>query len=215
MSILEEVAAYVKDDVDKDELAGALKGYVKPEALTRDDLTGLIRQNKDFASLFDSEVNTRRDKGVDNFMEKKLPEILKEKEEEIRKKYNPEETPEQKRIRDLEQKIADNEKMQLTNLVKDQLSLVAKDKEFDSEIARKLAPLGDQAESLIDEILAWKNGILGETLKGQYVTKPPKTGGSISGLSTLTDSELYAAARDYPNQKAEVLAEIGRRTRPK
>ena len=160
MSLLDNISSYLKEDVNKEELAGALTGYIKPNELTKEDFKGLIKDSKDFASVFDSEVNTRRDTGVNNFMEKDLPKLLKEKEAAIRAELNPEETPEQKQVRELLEKVSAMESKEALSLYKDELSQKANELEFPAEIARKYANLGQGVEPLLSDFMEWHKSIV-------------------------------------------------------
>lgn len=215
MSLIDDIKAQGRDDSDWSAIEEQLGAYTNLSELTKDNIVETLRKVPNAISAFDSVHRTGIEKGVDNYKTGKMADEWKEKENAIRAEVNPKETPEQKRIRELEDKISNSEKVQLMNLVKDQLSAKAKELEFDSEIARKLAPLGDDAESIMQEILSWKDGILGDSLKDKFTTKTPKTGGKLGALSTLSDSEIYEAAKNHPDQKPAILEEIKRRTMPK
>ncbi len=215
MGLRDSLSAFIKDDINMDELEGALKGYVKPQELSKDDFKGIISSNKDFASLFDSEVNIRRDKGVDNFMDNKLPDILKEKEAAIRAEVNPTESEAAKVSREFNEYKAEVKRKEDLAIRKDELSIVSKelDPSFDTELAREIAGIGGD-EALIQKLIAWKNRLLEPSLKGQYSQKSPISGGKLNALSSMTDQELYAAVASHPEQKQAIIAEVQRRTRP-
>ncbi|MBW1853099.1 MAG: hypothetical protein JRJ00_00200 [Deltaproteobacteria bacterium] len=216
MGLMESLSAFIKEDINTEELEGALNGYVKPGELTKDDFKGIITNNKNFASLFDSEVNTRRDTGVNNFMENKLPGILQEKEAAIRAEVNPKESEAAKVSREFNEYKAEVARKENLAVLKDELSTKSRelDVDFDPEIARKIASLGGD-ESLLQDLIAWKNKLLSPNVKNRYSHEPPKVGGKLNALSTLSDSELYAAAASHPDQKPAILEEVRRRTMPK
>ncbi len=216
MGLRENLSAFIKDDINMDELEGALKGYIKPGELSKDDFKGIITNNKDFESLFDSEVNIRRDKGVDNFMDNKLPDILKEKEAAIRAEVNPKESEAAKVSREFNEYKTEVKRKEDLAILKDVLSSRSKelDGDFDTEIARDIAGIGGD-EALIQKLIAWKNRLLEPSLKGQYTKKSPLSGGKLNALSSMTDQELYAAVAIHPEQKQAIIAEVKRRTRPK
>lgn len=66
----------------------------------------LIKSDPDFKSEFDRQVSYAVDNHDKRFQEEKLPAILDAEREKLRKELNPEETAEQKRIRELEERIA-------------------------------------------------------------------------------------------------------------
>lgn len=216
MNLREIVESYAGEGADFSKLDEQLGAYTNLSELTKDNFIETLKKVPNAISAYDSVNRSSIETGITNFKTGKMLDEWKEKETTLRAELNPKETASDKRIRELEDKISNSEKLQLMNLMKDQLSVKAKEMEFDSEIARKLAPLGDEiAESLMKDILTWKDGILGDRLKSQYDTKPPKTGGKIGELSSLSDSDLNEAAKNFPNEKAAILDEIRRRTMPK
>lgn len=179
MALKDNLAAFLKEDANMEELEGALSGYIKPSELSKEDFTGLIKGSKEFASLFDSEVNTRRDTGVNNFMEKKLPEILKEKEEAIRAELNPKESEAAKVAREFkEYKQSVENKERLANL-KDELSNKAKELEFDPIKARDYAVYGDSAINKLESDVEWfkteLESRLSSEIKSKYSKEQPKS----------------------------------------
>jgi hypothetical protein len=66
----------------------------------------LIKSDPDFKSEFDRQVSYAVDNHDKRFQDEKLPTILEQEREKLRKELNPEETAEQKRIRELEERIA-------------------------------------------------------------------------------------------------------------
>ena len=179
-----------------------------------DDGLNLIKSNDTLKRAFDSMQSKAAASHDEKFNTEKLPNILKAEREKIRAELNPKETPEQKEIRELrewkESQIRESETVKM----QDDLSSKAPDLGFDAILSRRFAPLGDGAEALIQDIVAWKDGLLGSELKGRYKSTPPKSGKPLNGLTSMTDSELYAAAKDHPEMKDSILEEVKRRTTP-
>lgn len=158
---------------------------------SKTEALAFIERNDLFRSALDSETSIRVDNALERFKENKLPGIVKEEQEKIRKELNPEETEQDKRIRELEQKLeaADNEKLQSNT----KLTLREKAKQLAEETgvpydplrAERLYVYGDKAEEMLtDEINYLKGTIekeLSSKLKGQYINTAPKTGKTVSG----------------------------------
>ena len=214
MSLIDDIKAVAKEDADLSGIESQIGGYINSSDITTDNFIEIAKKHPKLLSAFDSQVSKRVESGVNNFKEKDMVALLKSREEEIRAEINPKETPAEKRIRELEAKIEAQENKEKMASMKDELSIKAKDKGFEPLLAREFAGL-ENADSLIDKVLEWHNGILGTAVKGRFDQTPPKGGGIEKGLSNMTDSELYAAAKADPANKAAIIEEVNRRMRPK
>ena len=213
--LIDKIKAIAKEDADLSEVEGLLGNYINATELTKDNFIDVAKKYPNLMSAHDSIVSRSVENGVNNFKEKGMLEILKEREEAIRSEIMPKETPAEKRIRELEAKIKANEDKEILLARQDELSIAAKDLGFEPLLARKLAKL-DNAEDVIKDVIEWHNGVLGTKLKGQYPANTPKSGVDISkGLSDMKDSELYAAAQADPANRAAIIEEVNRRMRPK
>jgi hypothetical protein len=213
MSLIDEVKSYFKEDVDIGDIETKLSKYEDLSVVSKDNIIDVFKKHPDAFSALDSVVGTRAEKRLETYKEKELPNEWKSREEAIRAELNPKETPAEKRIRELEAKIEAQENKEKLSARQDELSVKAKDLGFEPLLARKLAKLED-ADSVIQDVLDWHNGILGTKIKGQYDQKPPRSGGIEKGLSNMSNSELYAAAKADPANKAAILEEVNRRMRP-
>ena len=215
MSLIDEFKGLAKEDADLSEIESKLGSYINTSELTKDNFIDVAKQHPSLMSAFDSEVSKRVAKGVENFKERDMVELLKSREEEIRAEINPKETPEQKELREVREELASIRNEKKLTARQDELSIIAKDLGFEPILARRLASLPD-AEEVIKETIEWKNGVLGTQLKGQYPQNPPKTSAGIQkGLSNMSDSELYAAAKSNPANKAAIIEEVNRRMKPR
>lgn len=118
----------------------------------------LYKNDPDFHAEIDRMVNDRVDNHDKRFREEKLPSILEEERERIRKELNPEETAEQKRIRELEERIAkaDNEakKRELRDsLRKKALELGVTDIGLQPDDVEPFVAFGDEAPSVLESFL--------------------------------------------------------------
>lgn len=74
-----------------------------------------LAKHPEIKPLFDSAVTSAVNNHDRRFKEEKLPEILKQEREAIVKELNPEETPEQRKIRELTEKVDQGEKREKAN----------------------------------------------------------------------------------------------------
>ena len=133
-----------------------------------------IKSNDIFKSAFDSSVTS----AIKNYEDKHLPEKLKAHEEEIRKSLNPEETAEQKRIRELEEKISSQEKAEQRRSLEIDLRNKAKEYaekkglKYDVTRAERFAQFGDSAEQMlfdsIDYLESFSKDMMQGAIKGSY-----------------------------------------------
>jgi hypothetical protein len=182
---------WIKDNIKEGaSLAEAEKLYKEENPLqgieTIDQALELIKSNKTLQRALDSETSKRVDNALDRFQEEKLPNLLKEKEEILRKELNPEETPEQKRIRELEERIQLADQKEAMNKrkaeLRDKAKAYAQEKgiDFDPLMAEKFASFGDNAEneliSTIDYFDSYAKKAIDSTLKGAFKGKAPEGG---------------------------------------
>jgi len=115
----------------------------------------------------------------DKFMKEKYPELLKADREKYIKELNPEETPEQKKIRELSEKIEQAEFKEKQNMLKLALQDKAKEIGYPGDIGLFLSQ-GDKALETLEAyhtknteyLAAEREKILKELYKGN----PPKQG---------------------------------------
>lgn len=182
MSLNEDIAAIAKEGADLTGIEGQLKNYVNLAELPKEQVWDTIKAHPSLMSVFDSEVSKRVNTGVENFRNDKMPEYVskavKEREEALRKELAPEETPEQKRIRELEEKIEASERDKSVNTLKDELAAKGKELDFDSEKARDYYVYGENAMAKLESDAAWFkeeiNKRLDPKIKEKYKSGPPK-----------------------------------------
>ena len=154
---------------------------------SKEEALAFIEKTPYFKSALDSETSKRIENALNRFQEEKIPGLWKEREEELRKELSPEETPEQKRIRELEERIAAADKREQEEGLKSDLRAKAKEIGFDPLRAERYAVYGDNAakfmqedfesnkkaiETQIDKEI--KSRYKGETPKGEKPNDPDK-----------------------------------------
>lgn len=217
-----EKNAVLKDGASLDELESFAKDLDPLKNIkTKDEAYDFMLRNDAFKSALDYETQKRVENALNKFKDEKLPDILKSEGEKIRAEINPEETPEQKRIRELEDRIKKDDEERRVNQLKQALREKAKElaeKEkvpYDPLRAERFALFGEDADNMLtDDISYLKKSIeteLSSRLKGQYTEHVPKGNIANLNISSLSDAELYSLAKADPTRKAEILSEINRR----
>jgi len=179
MSFEDDLKAVVKDGADISGIMGQVEGMNPLNGLTKETAFDFIKGNQVLLSAFDSEVSKSVNSGVENFKNKGMVEILKQKEEALRKELNPEESEASKVAREFKEFKESVENEKKTSLLKDQLSAKAKELGFpDPMLIRDLAGLGENAEVFADKYIELFNTALNdklsEEIKGKYTKTAPK-----------------------------------------
>lgn len=140
------------------------------------------------------------------FEEEKLPEIRKALRDEVSKELNPEETPDQKRLRELEEQLRERESREKRYQLRDKLRGKAKEIGFDEELAERL--VGLQTEDHEAELTTFAerfqtavSQMAEAEVNKRWPDKSPKAPGSPSG----TINSLEGLPQDLtPVQYAEM-----------
>lgn len=145
---------------------------------SREKAAELIEKNKYLTAELDAETTKRVDNALEKFKEGKLPELIKSEREKIQKELNPGETAEQKRIRELSEKLDTMQKKEELENKKTALRLKAKELKYDPLKAERYAGFGDDAEKLLEndakEYETVINNRVNEIIKQKYGGKPPE-----------------------------------------
>lgn len=209
MDIFKELVAWAKANA-KDGVNVAEFEELVSKAAPPDDAkqaTEYIRAIPSLRSAFDAALNREFDRATEKYEKEKLPEKEKALRESIRKELNPDETPEQKRIRELEEKLGQKERAE--SIANRQTALRAKAKEYglDPEIAADYAQYGDDAENVLKRHAEWHkkelDAIKADTARTAFGNKTP-TGGGSSNLKSQADFFMLA-----PKERAEFMASGG------
>ncbi len=146
----------------------------------------IVKMAQSFADAEISRIVEKHDlEYARRFNEEKLPKMLEEERQKIRQELNPEETPEQKRIRELEDRIAKADREREINERRAALRKKATDMGI-SEIGlsaddfEALAVLGDSADSMLESIVtktksAWQESLDGK-IKEKFASAPAPEG---------------------------------------
>ncbi len=202
MSLIDDIKAVAKEGADLQGIEGQISGLNPLSALqTKEEGFELIKSNPFLMSAFDSEMSKGVNTGVDNFKAKGMLEIIKAKEEAIRAEINPKETPEQKEIRELKDRLNSSDKEKALNTLQDELSIKAKEIGFDPILAREYSVYGDietasaGMESMENYIQSRIKTELEAKLKGQYTKGQPQTSTALPADIDTRIMEARAAGQ--------------------
>ena len=151
------------------------------EAVARTYVKADVDEIKKNISLFDRLTTGPIQTREKNLREIEFPKLLEAEREKLRKELNPEETPEQKRLRELEKKLADKEEQEAVYLRKSQLR--EKYKDLAPDVAEKLFSLQDaDVDSVLEVVKALRAKVDELEKKGKYGNSAPVGGGSSKTL---------------------------------
>lgn len=99
--LLEWLKSNVKDDADMNEATQLVEAVteVTPERAAE------LAKDKEVRRIIDAEISRAVERHDERFREEKLPKLLDEERANIRKELNPEETPQDKAVRELTEKL--------------------------------------------------------------------------------------------------------------
>lgn len=185
-----------KDDANVEEGLQLVKDLDPLKNLdSREAVVDFMRRNDRFRSALDHEVQQAVESNSKRFAETKLPEILKTEREKLMKELNPEETPEQKQLRELQEKLAERDRKEARRELEAQLRTKAQEIGFDPVRAERYAAFGDEAMTALESDAQWFDEAMkskvDEAMKSRYSTTTPKGGNSPTG-KTVTRTELQA-----------------------
>lgn len=192
--IAEWIKANVKEGVNVDEGLQLVRDLDPLKNIdSREAAIDFMKRNDKFKSALDYEVQQAVETNSKKFSETKLPELIKAERQKIMQELNPEETPEQKRVRELEEKIAERDARDARRELEASLRTKAQELGFDPLRAERYAALGEGAMDALAQDVEWFNATmkakLDEAVKGRYKTDTPPGGGDPKGR-TMTRAEF-------------------------
>lgn len=99
---LQEIREYLKQNADNEEVKAFLAELKTPSL---DEIKQFLAEDEEGRKWLQAEKDRAVSKGIETWKQKTLPSILDEEREKIRKELNPEETPEQKELRELKEQF--------------------------------------------------------------------------------------------------------------
>jgi DNA integrity scanning protein DisA with diadenylate cyclase activity len=191
---VKEIVEYLTKNATEKEVSEFIKEFTirnfKKEYLDEKEIKDIVMP------VIDRQINIKTETGIKNYREGKFQEEVNARVETELRKRNPDETEDQKKLRDASQRLAQTEQVaKRTGLMnKAILYLGAKDVKIKETILSKL--IGeDETEtlSLIDDYISenslLKEKITNEVLKEHNVT--PKSGDKKTRFSTQEEIQRY------------------------
>lgn len=184
MDIFKELVGWAKAHAKEDANVAEFEELVSKAAPPDDAKQAVeyIRAIPSLRSAYDAALNTEYNRAVKKYEEEKLPEKEKELREAIRKELNPDETPEQKQIRELREKLEAKERAEAISERKEALRAKAKDYGIDPEVAADYASYGDDAENVLKRHAEWHkkelDAVKEQSSKAAFGNKTPVKGES-------------------------------------
>lgn len=181
------------------EILAALPEDVRADAQTTleglDPLSGVqdadsavefIKSNERLRRGFDKIAQQAVDAHKQRFESERLPELQKQLREEIRRELQPEETPEQKRLRELEEQLSERDKRERLYQTREKLRTKAKELSFDEELAERFAHMQtDDPEAELtkfaERMQAHVKTLADKEVNERWGTRAPKSGQPSSG----------------------------------
>ena len=185
----------------KAEVEESKAALINKENLTLEELKNIINENEGFKAWLSSEKDRHFSTSLNTWKENNLS---KEVDKEISKRY-PEETAEQKKLRDLELKLQAMEQESKMKELKANPMRVINDKQLDSEILDFV--LSDNEETTIaniDKFEGLVERLANKRLEEKYKNANTTPSQSV-GQATLSEYEKSMAAGDV---RGMLLAKI-------
>ena len=185
----------------KAEVEESKAALINKENLTLEELKNIINENEGFKAWLSSEKDRHFSTSLNTWKENNLS---KEVDKEISKRY-PEETAEQKKLRDLELKLQAMEQESKMKEIKANTMRVINDKQLDSEILDFV--LSDNEETTIANIDKFEgliDRLANKRLEEKYKNANTTPSQSV-GQATLSEYEKSMAAGDV---RGMLLAKI-------
>lgn len=181
----------------------AIRGLNPLDGLSKDRALDFMRNTDVLRSALDAEVSRAVEANRRKFDEEKLPELRKSMRDDILKEINPTETPEQKRLRELEDQLKERDNRERLYQVKEKLRAKAKELGFDEDLAERFALM--QTDSPEDELATFAERVKSQAQKiaeaeiaQRWPSKQPRVNGSAPGkITAVDDVPKEWSAQDY------------------
>lgn len=205
MGLIEDIKGIAREGADLSGIEGQIAGLNPLTGLqTKEAAFELIKGTPLMISAFDSAVSKSVEAGVENFKEKGMKDVLKERETALRLELNPKEDKADKVAREFEEYKTGVEADKAKSTLRDELSAKAKELGFDPIRARDFAIFEGDAMAKMEDYASWQtetlNTRLSTELKDKYNLKTPGTNQQTPGKSVKRAD--YDAMS--PNQQREI-----------
>lgn len=198
---LEEVKQFLEENKESDDVKAYLQGF---KQFGVDEVQNFVGENEEGKKWFDSQKDKFFSKSLETWKTNNLSKIISD---EVAK-ANPSETPEQKRIRELEDMFKNMENAKLRESLKNKALTVANEKKIPTQIIDFF--IGQDEESTVSNLGTFESVMetyiksqVDERLKGSY-TPPADNGGNVGEitkdqLSKMPYPERVKLAKEKPD----------------
>lgn len=157
-----------------------------------DSAVELIKSNEALRRGYDKIAQQAVEAHKAKFEADKLPELKKQWRDEVRKELQPEETPEQRRLRELEEQLSERDKKERLYQTRDKLRSKAKELGFDEGLAERFAYMqtdDPEAElsTFAEKMQAAVKSMAEKEVEARWPTKAPRNGTTGGGKITNAD----------------------------
>ena len=187
-----------------------LKGMSNPlEGLHgAEDAAQFIKSNDVLRRGLDSEISRAVDSHKKRFDDEKLPELKKSMRDELLKELNPTETPEQKRLRELEDQLKERDNRERLYQTKEKLRAKAKEVGFDEELAERFALMNtedpeSELMTFAEKVQAQAQKLAEAEIAQRWPSKAPKR--NADGATSKINSVDEVPSEWTPAQYADAL----------
>lgn len=190
-----EIVEFLKDladDADIDEVVKGNENLAKlfEKGLTIEDVKNFLDSSEDGKKYLQQYGDSRVTKGIETFKANNLQKLI----DEAIAKSNPEETPEQKKIRELQERIDKSERESARKDLKAKAIQIANDKKVPLKLVDYF--LGQDEETTTKNLDAFNeifntslSAAIEEKIKGGY--KPPSNPSEPVDESKMSDAEWF------------------------
>lgn len=212
---IEQILALVPDE-QRQEASEAINGLNPLDKIgSASEAVDFIKSNQVLRKGYDSIARMSIEAHKERYEAEELPKLKKTIRDELANELNPAETPEQKRLRELEQKLADKEKSEQMYQLKTSLRAKAKELGVDEDIAEKLALLqtDDHQGELAwfaDKFQSAVKSTADNEINNRWPKGTPKSTAQVGGKITSIDQvPSNWTAKDYANAVEKGVIDYG------
>ena len=199
---LEQIKAYLTENKDSDELKGVISelGWnSNSQELQFDDrVKTFLETNQSARSYLDSLKDSHASKAINTWKEKTMPSLL---EQEISKRY-PSESPESKKLKELERKIEEAERKALEATLKSRAREIASEKQLPISLVDNF--LGQDEETTLKNLETFHQTFNEEVQKA--VEAKMASGGRDPNSDKKKDGKTFTSEDVMKMKSSEIQA---------
>lgn len=207
---VEELLGLIPEE-NRDEASQVIKG-LNPlgNVADADSAVDFIKSHDVLKRGYDKIAQAAVDAHKRKFEEDRLPEMRKAMRDELLKELKPEETPEQKRLRELEEQLRERDSREKLYQLKEKLRAKAKEVDFDEGLAERFAYMQtDDPESELttfsDRVKALAKDLAEKEIASRWPQNRPKVSAQVAGKIT----EVSGVPEEWTQEQVAEAIEKG------